>query len=126
MSSEFEIEEAVTACRHLLRYLDRPAALAANPIYRSSLDPDIPLHRVRDALRASAMHLNERDRAILLRCDVAHEPHKKVAFELGLSMRQFYRDRAAMISRLAAVMSRRRRRATRDDVAAIAVHCLAG
>jgi tetratricopeptide (TPR) repeat protein len=51
-------------------------------------------------------HSREADRArrccaIVSRCDLGGEPHDAVAYDLGISMRQFYRDRSEACVRLA-------------------------
>lgn len=63
----------------------------------------------RQRVHALAAELScPRQRAILERCDLRGEPHKAVAGALGLSMRQFYRDRAAMFDRLGDLLERER------------------
>lgn len=123
MASERSIEQA---CHHLLRNLDDPRALAENelvaPIFRSSgtarptrRNARQALASVRRLLRAAAGDLLAREggpaevralrqHVILTRCDLMGEPHKRVAAECGLSMRQFYRERRAMIARLAELL----------------------
>jgi len=103
------------AFAHLLRHLDDPSALRANPLaahFFSSGESRarLPaaereaLDRVRKLVRAAAEALREgnhegnhfhaeRQHAILIRCDLGHELHAKVAADLGLSMSQFYRER---------------------------------
>ena len=71
-----------------------------HPALRDSLRRiDQPSNQgLRARVRAAAGELpNARQRAILVRCDLNKEPHKSVAAQLGLSMRQFYRERLAMI-----------------------------
>ena len=53
----------------------------------------------------SAEHLR-RQRTIISHCDLGGEPHKNVAAALGISMRQFYRERTAALRRLAAELAR--------------------
>jgi hypothetical protein len=103
------------ACHHLLRHLDDAHALEQNQlIAQRRLD----VAAVRRLLRAAAADLLSRDggpasahamrqHAILTRCDLNGEPHKQVAADCGLSMRQFYRERRTMISRLAALLAER-------------------
>lgn len=93
MSRTLHEPDAVRACRRLLRHLDDARGAEATD--------------VRLILRALAAGLGNRSRAILLRCDLGGEPHKQVAQALGLSMRQFYRERAAMIARLAMLLNER-------------------
>lgn len=123
MASGRSIEQA---CHHLLRNLDDPRALAENelvaPIFGGSgaaratrKDVRQALASVRRLLRAAAGDLLAREggpaeahalrqHVILTRCDLMGEPHKLVAAECGLSMRQFYRERRAMIARLAGLL----------------------
>lgn len=110
------------SCRHLLRHLDDPHALATNdlvaPLFRESREPHHARGAVRALLRAAANDLRAGDRgqtdetalrhhAILTRCDLAGEPHKQVAAQLGLSMRHFYRERQSMIDWLAEYLTHR-------------------
>jgi tetratricopeptide (TPR) repeat protein len=103
------------AFAHLLRHLNDPKALRANPLaahFFSSGESRarLPaaereaLDRVRKLVRAAAEALREasrdgnrfhaeRQHAILVRCDLGRELHAKVAADLGLSMSQFYRER---------------------------------
>jgi hypothetical protein len=117
------------ACRHLLRHLEDPAALASNelvaPIFRRAADAALnrrnsqrTLASVRRLLRSAASDLLARgggpaaegamrEHQILMRCDLNGEPHKRVAADLGLSMRQFYRERSMMIDHLAEILFER-------------------
>ena len=110
-------------CRHLLRHLDDPSTLSTNelvaPVFRSESSTGKITRRnsrrtmasIRGLVRAAANDLLAREggpsaadamrqHEILMRCDLLGEPHKRVASELGLSMRQFYRERHTMIERL--------------------------
>ena len=126
MASGRSIEQA---CRHLLRNLDDAHALAENelvaPLFRRDDSPRTAredarqaLASVRRLLRAAAGDLLAREggpaeahalrqHVILTRCDLMGEPHKLVAASCGLSMRQFYRERSAMIARLAGLLTNR-------------------
>jgi tetratricopeptide (TPR) repeat protein len=118
----------IDAVAHLLRHLHDPCALHANPIaarYFSSeagarsreSDAD-GLARVRalvagavDRVFASAWGTAAtehalRQRAIVERCDLLGEPHSAVATSLGLSRRQFYRERHDARERLAEYFAR--------------------
>ena len=99
--------------RHLLRHIGNPRQLRSNPLV-AQLFADAPDHnrdrvvvrRLR-AMIAEAMDalLQEADddpkraeilrrrRTIVLRCDLGGEPHKRVAAELGIDRRYFYRER---------------------------------
>lgn len=107
------------ACAHLLRHLGDPFALRANPLvehlfpdrgpHRASLAAAqrVALEEVRSLVRAAAEALLAREQHdfaqthakrqydILVRCDLNHERHRKVADDLGLSLSQFYRERRA-------------------------------
>lgn len=117
----------LAAVRHLLRHLNDPQALAANPLTAD-------LFRKRASTRASGREAlltvretvvrcieqigghagdavvreqNRRAAAILKRCDVEGASHSEVAVELGLSRRQFYRDRGIALQLLAVEMESR-------------------
>jgi hypothetical protein len=101
--------EALLAARRVLRELDDERALRASPLLSHISKEALGHDRLRaHILRAleqldpgsrsdpeSARHL--RQYAILLRCDLERAPHKQVAAALGLSRRQFYRDRRAAL-----------------------------
>jgi len=123
MIGSTDFAAAAKACRHLLRHLHQPAALHLNPLLRAQLNGTPTPAAVRDLIEALAAGIPERERAIVLRCDLERQPHKTVARDLGLSMRQFYRDRGAMIDRLALQLVERTNRhqiyAAVIDVAAL-------
>lgn len=123
MTGISDFAAAAKACRHLLRHLDQPAALSTNPLIRAHFEELPDAGAVRELIRALADALTEREREILLRCDLLDEPHKRVARDMGLSMRQFYRDRGAMIEGLAMQLLNRARYVVRlasvIDVAAV-------
>ena len=54
--------------------------------------------------------------AIVARCDLGGEPHKSVACDLGISLRQFYRDRNEACARLASALEAELR--SEDDLPA--------
>lgn len=94
--------------------------LAANelvgPLFREGGQARQAMAAVRGLLRTAASDLLNREHgqaaalrrhAILTRCDLEGEPHKRVAADLGLSMRQFYRERRAMTAWLAECLSHR-------------------
>lgn len=112
MPSGRSIEQA---CRHLLRHLGDAHALAQNELIAPQR---LDVAAVRRLLRAAAADILMRDggpasphamrqHTILTRCDLMGEPHKCVAAECGLSMRQFYRERRTMIARLARLLAER-------------------
>lgn len=92
------------AAKLLLRTLDDPKALRENPLMAQYA------HCSHDERRAAALRALERmdpgtlqgsqgerrrrKHAIVVRCDVYGEPQEQVAHELGLSMRQFFRERS--------------------------------
>jgi|GEM_PF-6032844 len=111
-------------CRHLLRHLDEPPVLRENELvaqlFREGADLHYAMSAVRGLLRAAANtlvdsehgHVDDtalRHHAILTRCDLAGEPHKRVAAQLGLSMRHFYRERGEMVAWLAEYLAQRLR-----------------
>ena len=107
----------IDACMHMLRHLDDVMALRRNPLVaplfgraRSERLPRRALAQQTQRLRsiveaaAEALHNDEaagdsilRDRKyhILRRCDLQREDRETVMRDLGISRRQFYRDRAA-------------------------------
>jgi tetratricopeptide (TPR) repeat protein len=52
---------------------------------------------------ASALH-GSRQRSIMERCDVRREKHSAVAVDLGISLREFYRERRRAMERLAVLV----------------------
>src|SRR5450755_502692 len=115
------------AARHLLRHLDDPRALRRNPLVgwrfanigrasAAATDREV-LNAIRKSVAAHAEMLDHgqgtfdaakfrRHREIITRCDVRGEPHALVAAALGLSRRQFYRERRRARLRLADLLWR--------------------
>ena len=109
-----------TAARHLFRNLNDPSALRSNPLASGfftgtagNLDDDLnAVKALRAAIARGALSLlriddatgqrqrGERQYAIVVRCDLEGRPHDGVARELGLSIRQFYRERKAACRRI--------------------------
>jgi tetratricopeptide (TPR) repeat protein len=117
------------ALAHLLRHLHDGAALRANPIAAryfspaagSSTSGDVEaeaLLRVRAAISSAVEHVflagpdeqanvhSRRQRTIIERCDLRREPHALVAADLGLSRREFYRERKRACGPLAEYLAR--------------------
>ncbi len=92
------------AARLLLRMLDNPQKLAENPLLahlsaQSHEERRAVILRVLDNLNPGPLRGADPDRrrrrhAIIVRCDVNGESQELVARSLGLSMRQFFRERA--------------------------------
>src|SRR5579872_6870548 len=92
-----------TAAKHVLRSLDNAAVLEQSAIFESAghLTPEerrAAVLRALDyldpgAVRSAGADRRRRKHAIIARCDVGGEPQESVAADLGLSMRQFYRER---------------------------------
>lgn len=124
-------DDAVT---HLLRHLHDPSALCKNPIVASyfvatSAQEPVSmqeraqaLRRVLELVAASADKLLEhnagdqraaihasRQHAIVRRCDLQRETHATVAADLGLSRREFYRERKRARVRLTEYLEQTRR-----------------
>lgn len=115
------------AVRHLLRHLNDPQELAGNPLtsdifrdrIRSGLTMRDALRLVREAVTQCIDRItqsegdsvvrerNSRAATILRRCDIDGAAHAQVAAELGLSRRQFYRDRSLALQLLATEMEDR-------------------
>lgn len=112
---------------HLLRHLRNPSALRKNPIAASyfSASPNgggersageglaavlalvsTAVERVFAAPNAAATDHALRQRAIVEQCDLHGKPHAAVAAGLGLSRRQFYRERREARMRLANYFAR--------------------
>ena len=109
----YESAPGATAVRLLLRRLDDPRALRTNPLVRhlfadegtaTAAQTQTALRQVRDAVAALIEEMAfdpvlgkraQRYQTILLRCDLGGELHKCVASELGIGIRQFYRERQA-------------------------------
>jgi len=117
----------IAALRRLLRRLDDPQELRTNPLaapYVAGAQAAGPAAvvertmsaRIRaavvaaiDALEpphAAAGSHGARQRAILTRCDLRGEKHENVARDLGISRREFYRERRRAQERLALALQR--------------------
>ncbi len=115
--------------RSLLRDLENPERLRGNPLaapffaeaesrgvagggereavahLRSHIASSLAAFDSGNRRGKSAEHLR-RQRTIVSHCDLGGEPHKNVAAALGISMRQFYRERTSALGRLAAELAR--------------------
>lgn len=116
------VEQAV---QHLLRYLDDARALRGNDLVRRLFaaegmgEPERTgnaLRQIRDAVASLIEEMAfdpalgkraARYQRILLRCDLGGELHKQVAGELGIGIRQFYRERRAARHYVAAHLERK-------------------
>lgn len=117
----------IAAVRRLLRRLDDPAELRSNPLAApyvagaQSAGPAAVVERTMaariraavvsaiDALEAPNADVRSRgarQRAILTRCDLRGEKHQGVARDLGISRREFYRERRRALERLAVSLER--------------------
>lgn len=111
----------VAAVRHLFRHLDDVAALRGNQVAEQLfgvpkdgvLDAGAIRVRIRSVVVAALESLTplaedhsrsaqyaRRLRTILERCDLHGEPHRTVAAELGICVRQLYRDRHEAFERI--------------------------
>jgi hypothetical protein len=110
------------ALARLLRELDDVAALRSSPLLTEAFaKPDrsayaapegMALLRARAAVLSAIASLDSgpsgrnihfaRQRAIVTRCDLRGEKHAKVANDLGISLREFYRERRRAFERLLA------------------------
>jgi tetratricopeptide (TPR) repeat protein/ribosomal protein S14 len=87
------------AIRHLVRHIADPSELRKNPLVAERLAGARPDEQQAFMLQLRAMiraALPEGSRAarIVQRCDIEGASHKAVVHELGISRRQFYRERA--------------------------------
>lgn len=116
------IEQAV---QHLLRHLDDSRALRGNSLVRRLFAAEgiggperteNALRQIRDAVGSLIEEMAydpvlgkraERYQRILLRCDLGGELHKQVAWDLGIGIRQFYRERRAARHYVAAHLERK-------------------
>jgi tetratricopeptide (TPR) repeat protein len=87
------------AIRHLVRHIADPAELRKNPLVAERIagwraeEQQAILLQLRAMIRA-ALPENSRAARIVQRCDIEGASHKEVTHELGISRRQFYRERA--------------------------------
>lgn len=109
------------AISHLLRSLDLPGRLRQNELVArcfagvrevgdAELDGRMIALRIKAIVLASIASLENdavsaahgsRQRSIMERCDVRREKHSAVAASLGISLREFYRERRRAMERLA-------------------------
>lgn len=85
-----------SATRHLLRNLRYTRELRRNPLARDEFagrTDDEALRAIADRVDAAVAGRSARHVAILLRVDAEHHDPARVATDLGLSTRQFYRER---------------------------------
>ncbi|MGA8535683.1 MAG: hypothetical protein WB615_16360 [Candidatus Tumulicola sp.] len=103
-----------------MRRLDDPESVRRNPLVRgafsrpragiAAVDENVMLLRIRAAVLSAVATLNTglnarnvhyaRQRAIVTRCDLRGEKHAAVAVDLGVSLREFYRERRRAFERL--------------------------
>ncbi|MGA8474439.1 MAG: hypothetical protein WB681_05175 [Candidatus Cybelea sp.] len=104
----------------LLRRLDDPESVRRSPLVRGAfgapqpgngpIDDNLALLRIRAAVLSAVATLDTelnarnvhfaRQRAIVTRCDLRGEKHAAVAADLGVSLREFYRERRRALERL--------------------------
>ena len=116
-----ERAQAIRACKHLLRHLWDATALSRNPLAKAFLlNPDCSHSDLRATIAAICEELTHsnsssqderllRRKQIVLRCDLGREGHDQVARDLGLSMRQFYRERREIREQIAGALLKRLR-----------------
>jgi tetratricopeptide (TPR) repeat protein len=113
------------ACRHLFRHLHDVRELRGNPLserfFRSDASDELARDAVLDAVRVALERCvrddagegnaerAQRYRAIVERCDLRNESHREVWEALGLSRRQFYRERLRICRRIATLIAADRR-----------------
>ncbi len=103
-----------------MRRLDDPESVRRSPLLRGAfdaqqtsnarIDVNLALLRIRAAVLSAVATLDTelntrnvhfaRQRAIVTRCDLRGEKHATVAAELGISLREFYRERRRAFERL--------------------------
>lgn len=100
-------DSAISAVQHVLRHLDNPKELRNNPLLVNETIESLRarIHGICETMRWEAT-FHPRDSSlvrqieILRRCDLQREPHAAVAADLGISRRQFYRERSAIVHRV--------------------------
>jgi hypothetical protein len=107
--------DIMISARKALHLLDDERALRSNPLL-AHLDVRLSHDRLRAHVLRALESLDPGSRAdvaserrgrlytILLQCDVQRIPHERTAATLGLSRRQFYRDRRAALVAFAAAL----------------------
>ena len=94
-----------------MRRLDDPESVRRSPLVRGAfVGDDLALLRIRAAVLSAVATLDTdlnarnvhfaRQRAIVTRCDLRGEKHAAVAADLGVSLREFYRERRRAFERL--------------------------
>ena len=98
---------APSAVSRLLRDLRDPQRLQRNALYRQLAQPfdDPGGGSLRRSIVVQLQRLSSRRRAILIRYELNGEGLEHVAADLGLSRRQFFRDRRAGLSALAELLT---------------------
>src|ERR1700736_3391508 len=76
------------AIRHLVRHIADPSELRKNPLVAERFAG------ARPPMIAAALPEGSGARGIVRPCDIGGPSHKAVVHELGISRRQFYRERA--------------------------------
>jgi tetratricopeptide (TPR) repeat protein len=104
-------ESLLRHVRDLLRHLDDSTKSMSNPILKRYLRGKSAILPERSAaprslIDAALVCLPDRLRSIVVRCDLAHEPHKTVAASLGLCRRYFYRQRRQALIKLGMLLER--------------------
>ena len=95
--------------RTMLRKLRRPWLLDLDELARKLqvvLGTGSTSEAVRILIDRGIRHLDERAQATILRCDVAGEPTAAVANDIYISIRQFFRSRAAALAAIQAECER--------------------
>lgn len=101
---------------HLLRHLNDPCEVHSNPLI-AELAPHVGDEVALTAIVRAIVERelcaigkgktpNNRRARILVRCDLQGESRKRVAAEMGLSLRQLYRDRRHALGMLEVVLRR--------------------
>jgi tetratricopeptide (TPR) repeat protein len=106
----FTKAQVLHACRDVLRQLDSPSALRGNILLEASPLADLPHGVLRDRLQVIVENtlklLTDRQALIIRRCDVCGERFSLVATDLGISIRQLFRDRGDALAEITAEIVR--------------------
>lgn len=87
--------------RSFLRHLDEPNRLRGNPLAEGLCGSSLRL-----VAEETISRLPWRSRTILMRCDLGGELNRIVACDLGICLRQFYRERSRALCLLAELFSK--------------------
>jgi tetratricopeptide (TPR) repeat protein len=92
--------ETIRACGELLKHVDESRSLRANAVV-ARMSPLVDDHHVATIIRSVLDELPMRQREIVVRCDIRGESYASVAQSLHISERHLFRERRAVLGRIA-------------------------